>query len=166
MDKNGGRGVGKKSTLVHSGGRGGGVSKKALRQNPSTYKSLRRKKPLAKSLQRKIPPSKMPPHLNTSQQNTSRHNATQQNTYNLEISMYKWNIAKILMQLCTASTLTNCCDGSQKVQKSRRVVIFGVGGGHNLHTYWDRVTARDSNEWVAKAQDVSWFFCKYLPWYF
>ena len=33
------------------------------------------------------------------------------------------------MQLCTASTLTNCCDGSQKVQKSRRVVIFGVGGG-------------------------------------
>ena len=24
---------------------------------------------------------------------------------------------------------------------------------------------RDSNEWDAKAQDVSWFFCKYIPWY-
>ena len=24
---------------------------------------------------------------------------------------------------------------------------------------------RDSNEWVVKAQDVSWFFCKYIPWY-
>ena len=56
----------------------------ALRQNPSKHKSLHRKKPLAKSLLRKIPPSKMPPHLNASQQNTSRHNATQQNTYNLE----------------------------------------------------------------------------------
>ena len=56
----------------------------ALRQNPSKHKSLHRKKPLAKSLQRKIPPSKMPPHLKTSQQNTSRHNATKQNAYNLE----------------------------------------------------------------------------------
>ena len=25
---------------------------------------------------------------------------------------------------------------------------------------------RDSNEWDAKAQYVSWFFCEYLPWYF
>jgi hypothetical protein len=56
----------------------------ALRQNPSTHKSLRRKKPLAKSLQRKIPPSTMSPQLKTSQQNISRHNATKQNTYNLE----------------------------------------------------------------------------------
>ena len=24
---------------------------------------------------------------------------------------------------------------------------------------------RDSNEWDAKVQDVSWFFCKYIPWY-
>ena len=30
----------------------------------------------------------------------------------------------------------------------------------------DVLLLRDSNELVARAQDVSWFFCKYLPWYF
>ena len=27
------------------------------------------------------------------------------------------------------------------------------------------VQSRDSNEWDAIAEDVSWFFCEYLPWY-
>ena len=33
-----------------------------------------------------------------------------------------------------------------------------------VQIFW--ASPRDSNKGVATAQDVSWFFCEYLPWYF
>ena len=95
-------------------------------KNGFEEKSLHTQIPPQEKASRKITPEENPSQRNAStlkysQQNTSRQSATQQNTYNFEKAYVQilssnhslklnslWNIARLLMKLCTALTLTNC----------------------------------------------------------